>query len=518
MHRMNRTLIRTTLIVLCSLLLWSCQPSDKQVVILFTNDTHSQITPIATDASRNAGMGGVERRKVLIDSLRSHYPEALLVDAGDAVQGTPYFNLYAGKIETLILNELGYDVRTVGNHEFDNGSEALAALLSTYNGVTVSSNYTYHNTHLQECVTPSWMCNAGGVKVGFIGLNVDPHGLLFTDHARDITYHDPIAIADSLALQLRNQGADIVVALSHLGYIRDKINGTNVIDSVLIENTHYIDMVIGGHSHSYLTEARYHKNLDGKSIAVGQTGKSGVYLGFAHITIPADKKKDIIVDYRLLPVDARYDNRLDNDFATLLQPYKMEVDSVMNIVIGTTLDTLYVAKPESPLSNWACDAFADMARRRTGDAVDFAILNTGGIRADITPREVTRGEIWASFPFSNVMSVLKMRGSDVEQLFAQIANNGGEGVSREVRLDIEKGQVASLTIGGRPIDKERIYTVATLNFVADGGDGMAAFTQAIERKDYPGFVYELFEGYVNELTHRGANMTAHNDGRITIIE
>ncbi len=515
---MNRTLLSTALIALCSLLLCSCQPSDKQVVILFTNDTHSQIDPIATDASRNAGMGGVERRKVLIDSLRSVYPDALLVDAGDAVQGTPYFNLYAGKIETLILNELGYDVRTVGNHEFDNGSEALAAQLSTYNGVTVSSNYTYHNTQLQECVTPAWLCDAGDVKVGFVGLNVDPRGLLFAEHAREVTYHDPIAIADSLALQLRNQGADLVVALSHLGYIRDKINGTNVIDSVLIENTHYIDMVIGGHSHSYLTEPRYHKNLDGRSIAVGQTGKSGVNLGFAHITIPSDKQKDLVVDYRLLPVDARYDNRLDSDFAALLQPYKEEVDSVMSVVIGTTHDTLYVAKPESPLSNWACDAFVDMARRRTGKPVDFAILNTGGIRADIAPQAVTRGKIWASFPFSNVMSVLTMRGCDVEQLFAQIANNGGEGVSSEVCLVIDNGQVASLTIGGRPIDKERIYTVATLNFVADGGDGMEAFTQALERKDYPGFVYELFEGYVNELTRRGACMTAHNDGRITIIK
>ena len=514
---MKKYLLQLLPLLLCCTLLWGCQPTDKEVVILFTNDTHSQIEPIAADASRNADMGGVARRKVLIDSLRSVYPNALLVDAGDVVQGTPYFNLYAGKIETLILNELGYDVRTVGNHEFDNGSEALAALLSTYNGVTVSSNYTYHNAQLQECIEPSWICDAGGVKVGFIGLNVDPRGLLFVEHAKDITFHDPIAIADSLALQLRNQGADFVVALSHLGYTREKINATNVIDSVLVENSRYIDMVIGGHSHTYLTEVKYHTNLDGRSIAVGQTGKSGVYLGFAHITIPADKKSNPVVDYRLLPVDSRYDDRIDSNFTALLQPYKEEVDSVMGIVIGATQDTLYVGKPESPLSNWACDAFVDIARRRTGQQVDFAVLNTGGIRADISPQEVTRGKIWQSFPFSNFMSILQMRGKDVEQLFAQIANNGGEGVSKEVRLVIENGQVVSLKIAGRPIDRNRIYTVATLNFVADGGDGMEAFTKAFRRKDYPGHVYELFEGYINSLTLKGKRMSAENDGRIKII-
>lgn len=512
---MNIRQIFSSLLLL--MLMWSCQPADKEVVILFTNDTHSQIDPIAADAPRNAGLGGVERRKVLIDSLRNVYPNALLVDAGDAVQGTPYFNMYAGKIETIVLNELGYDVRTIGNHEFDNGGDALAALLSSYNGVTVSSNYTFHNAQLRELITPSWICEKGGVKIGFIGLNVDPKGLLFVDHAKDITYHDPIVIADSLAQELRNEGADMVIALSHLGYTRDKKNGTNVIDSVLIENTRYIDMVIGGHSHSYLTEARYHKNLDGRPIAVGQTGKSGVNVGFAHITIPADKEKEWVIDYRLIPVDSRYDDRLDSNFAALLQPYKEEVDSVMSIVVGRTNDTLYINKPESPLSNWACDAFVDIARLRTGRRVDFAVINIGGIRADISPREVTRGKIWASFPFSNYMSILQMRGCDVEQLFEQIANNGGEGVSKEVRLVIEDGKVKSLKIAGRPIDKNKIYTVATLNFVAEGGDGMDAFTKALNRKDYPGFVFELFEGYVNKLSRQGKAMNATNDGRIKIV-
>ena len=160
---MKRHLVPLLVLCVMACAVVGCSPADKQVVILFTNDTHSQIDPIAVNAKRNADMGGVERRKVLIDSLREVYPHALLVDAGDAVQGTPYFNFYAGEVETMVMNELGYDVRTLGNHEFDNGGEALAAMLAAYKGVTVSSNYQLHRPDLQAQVVPSWLCDAGGV-------------------------------------------------------------------------------------------------------------------------------------------------------------------------------------------------------------------------------------------------------------------------------------------------------------------------------------------------------------------
>lgn len=497
-------------------LLSSCNQADKHVVILFTNDTHSQIEPLDANAKRNADMGGVERRKVLIDSLRSVYPHALLVDAGDAVQGTPYFNFYAGEVETLVLNELGYDVRTLGNHEFDNGGEALLAMLSAYNGITVSTNYSYNNEALGREVTPSCILSAGNVKVGFVGLNVNPQGLLFPAHAKDVVYHDPIATADSVAWLLRNEGADIVVALSHLGYTADSEDDTDVIDSVLVQNSRYIDFVIGGHSHTTLHKAALHTNLDGRNIAVGQTGKSGVYIGFADISIPADKNKDISVEYKLLPIDSRYDDRLNKEFSALLAPYKTRVDSAMNVALGSANDTLYVARPESPLTNWACDAFANIARERSGEKIDFSIINTGGVRMDIMPGTVTRGNIWKSFPFTNYMSIVQLKGSDVKQLFEQIANNGGEGVSKEVCLKIKAGKVAQLTINGKPIDNNRIYNIATLNFVAEGGDGMVAFGNALSRKDYPGFVYELFESFITKQTQQGRTMYATNDNRITI--
>ena len=497
--------------------LCACTQADKQVVILFTNDTHSQIYPIAPDAKRNADMGGVERRKVLIDSLRGKHPHALLVDAGDVVQGTPYFNFYGGEVETMVLNELGYDVRTIGNHEYDNGGEALATMLRSYEGITVSSNYTFNRDDLRELIVPSWMCEAGGVKVGFVALNINPEGLLFPLYLQDINYHDPIAYGDSLALQLRQQGADVVVALSHLGFTGEVVN-ENVIDSVLVQNTRYIDFVVGGHSHTALTEPQIFTNLDGRKVAVGQTGKSGVNLGYVQLTLAGNGSNDIAVDYRLLPVDARYDDRLDPDFAAKLMPYKNQVDSVMGVVLGHSAVDLIVDRPESTLSNWACDALADMARQRSGAKIDFAVGNTGGMRADIPKGVVTRGNVLQTFPFTNYMTIVKLKGSDVRDLFEQIAANGGEGVSREVQLIIKNGRVAQLAIGGNPVDDNRVYTIATINFVAEGGDGMVAFRKALSREDYPGFIFELYEDYLSRMTQQGLSIESVLDGRITIAQ
>lgn len=497
--------------------LCACTQADKQVVILFTNDTHSQIYPIAPDAKRNADMGGVERRKVLIDSLRGEHPHALLVDAGDVVQGTPYFNFYGGEVETMVLNELGYDVRTIGNHEYDNGGEALATMLRSYEGITVSSNYTFNRDDLRELIVPSWMCEAGGVKVGFVALNINPEGLLFPLHLQDINYHDPIAYGDSLALQLRQQGADVVVALSHLGFTGEVVN-ENVIDSVLVQNTRYIDFVVGGHSHTALTEPQIFTNLDGRKVAVGQTGKSGVNLGYVQLTLEGNGSNDIAVDYRLLPVDARYDDRLDPDFAAKLMPYKNQVDSAMGVVLGHSAVDLIVDRPESTLSNWACDALADMARQRSGAKIDFAVGNTGGMRADIPKGVVTRGNVLQTFPFTNYMTIVKLKGRDVRDLFEQIAANGGEGVSREVQLVIKNGRVAQLAIGGNPVDDNRVYTIATINFVAEGGDGMVAFRKALSREDYPGFIFELYEDYLLRMTQQGLSIESVLDGRITIAQ
>ncbi len=512
---MKQLLSRIIMLSVVVLILVSCA-ADKQVTLLFTNDTHSQIVPIKDNDKYYPAMGGVERRKVLVDSLRVEYPQAILVDAGDAVQGTPFFNVFGGEVETMVMNELGYDVRTLGNHEFDNGAEALAGMLRAYDGVVVSSNYTYLDTILGKEVQPAWIKEVDGVKVGFIGLNVNPNDLFVPRNAACIAYNDPIAIADSLALILRNDGADIVVALSHLGYTAESVNYPNALDSTLVQHTRYIDVVIGAHSHTRLDAPTYHTNADGRSIIVGQTGDRGAYVGCMNITLPAGKREDMSVTYRLLPVDKRYDNRLDEAFVARLLPYKEQVDSVMSIVIGHNADTLYRSRPESPLSNWACDAFVEVARLKSGVPVDFAVLNVGGIRNDIAPGTVTLGQMWEVFPFANHMMIIRLKGSEVLELFGQIAARGGEGVSREVRMTIADGMVEQVTVGGNPIDEDRYYNVATLNFLAYGGDGMKAFTKGEVVTELQGYVFDIFTQYIKALEARGEVMRGALDGRIIV--
>lgn len=509
------SLISLVAVMCLAALFPSCTPQDKQVVILFTNDTHSQIDPLDSSHKDYPGMGGVERRKALIDSLRAVYPHLLLVDAGDAVQGTPYFNIFGGEIETVAMNAMGYNVRTLGNHEFDNGMEALAAMLTSCNAVTVSTNYDLANTTVRDIVKSSTICDAGGVKIGFIGLNVQPAGLIDPSRCTGMTYTNPLAVADSAAKALHEQGADFVVALSHLGY-DDENNTGEPVDSVVVANTRYIDLVIGGHSHTLLQPPSRFLNRDSNEIVIAQTGKSGAYLGFASITIPADKSRSPQVEYRLLPVDSRYDNRIDPAFAAGLDDYRHTVDSLMRVVIGSSKCDMEVLKPESRLTNWVCDAFVTIASERTGKPVDFAIVNTGGVRADIKKGDITRGDLFTAFPFDNYLSVVTLRGKEVKELFDIIALRGGEGVSREVKLNIQENKVGSLTINGKGIDENRLYTIATLDYVANGGDKMKPFTRAEKRTDYPDTVRKMLEAYIARLSSQGQSIDARLDHRITV--
>lgn len=502
-------------IMLIVFVLSACSSSDKHVIVLFTNDTHSQIEPFGENDRKVPGMGGIERRKALVDSIRAVHPDLLLVDAGDVVQGTPFFTVFGGEVEMMAMNELGYDVRTIGNHEFDNGMEALAAMLTACRAVTVSTNYDFSGTPLEEIVRPSVICDAGGVKVGFIGLCVRPDGLIDSQRCAGLVYDDPLVLADSVASVLRNEGADIVIALSHLGYLDDNNTG-NPVDSMIVQHSRHIDMVIGGHSHTLLTPPSQFANLDGRDIVVAQTGKGGAYLGYADITIPSDKRKPVSVDYRLLPVDARYDDRLDGSFTSKLDVYRQVIDSLMNVVLGHAAVTLDVNKPESGLTNWVTDAFVTIAEKRTGHRVDFAVVNTGGVRTEFEKGDITRGDLFAAFPFDNQLSVVTMRGGDVRELFDIIAMRGGEGVSREVRLEIRDGKAEKLFINGEMLDDNRLYTIATLDYVANGGDMMSSFTRSVARTDYPDPVRSMLETYIMDLTAQGKCVEAVTDGRICV--
>ena len=250
-------------------ILVACNPKAESLPlqVIFTNDSHSQIDPIKNK-------GGFEARAAVIDSLRNLNPNTLLLDAGDMWQGTPYFNLFKGKLEVEAYNMMGYDAATLGNHEFDYGIDSLAARIDEMDFPMLCCNYDFTNTALANRVLPYTVKEMGNMTVGIIGVSVNPEGLILQSNCEGIRYEDPIERVNHYARLLRNElGCDYIIVLSHLGLHDDTIFD-NVADSALIANSTDIDLVLGGHTHQY-NGVFYFANLNGDSIPAIQEYKAG---------------------------------------------------------------------------------------------------------------------------------------------------------------------------------------------------------------------------------------------------
>ncbi|MBR1631589.1 MAG: bifunctional metallophosphatase/5'-nucleotidase [Paludibacteraceae bacterium] len=256
----------------------ACRPQQDHLIILHTNDTHSQVEPFGTDADEPfTGRGGYVRRVQLLDEIRAAAGDTamLLLDAGDFCQGTPYFNLYHGRVELQAMNAMGYDAATLGNHEFDNGVDTLAAVLRTAQFPIVCANYDVTGTPLEGLVKPYVVVERGGLKIGIFGMGVNPYQLIDTKNFKGVSYLDPVETARRMIDQLKGElHCDLVVMLSHLGY---ENTITNAGDEVVLANTHGIDAVVGGHTHKLVTT--HVTDLNGDTIPVGQMRKSGIFLG-----------------------------------------------------------------------------------------------------------------------------------------------------------------------------------------------------------------------------------------------
>ena len=440
--------------------------ADK-IVILHTNDTHSQI-----DAD-DKGLGGVARRKVLVDSVRAACPATLLVDAGDAVQGTVYFSLFKGDAESDAMNALGYDIQIIGNHEFDNGLEDFARYWRRVNATKIATNYDFAGTPADSIFTPWSIKEAGGKRIGFMGIGLDPHGMVADANFAGMRYLDAVKAANAVAWMLKNiEKTDLVVAVTHIGYYNDD----RVSDLGLARSSEDIDIIIGGHSHTAINPCESDSpawivdNALGKPVLVAQTGKSGRNLG--EITIDTDSAK---ISYRLIPVDSRLDSRVDSEFLGVIEPYRAKVDSVMNIRIGKVSRDM----DRNEMTNFMADFVADEARRLTGQKVDFAIVNKGGVRGDFHKGPLTVGHVMQVFPFDNKIVVLRIKGSDLIDNFKVMTRSGGNGLSREAEVVFDgRDNIVSAKVNGSDIDPDKTYTVATIDYLANGGDYMEPLTRA----------------------------------------
>ncbi|AQG80793.1 bifunctional metallophosphatase/5'-nucleotidase [Spirosoma montaniterrae] len=257
------------------------------ITILHTNDVHSRLDPFPMDGGRNAGRGGVARRATLLRQIRQQQANVLLFDAGDVFQGTPYFNLYKGEPEILAMNQLGYDAGTLGNHDFDGGIDNMVTQFGKATFPVLIANYDFKNTVMDGHTMPYKIFRRDGVRIGVFGLGIRPDGLIPKDAYRETKYLDPIEIGNDMAGKLRqNEKCDFVVCLSHLGF---KYDGPTVSDNVLAAKSRNIDLIIGGHTHTFLDAPVTVNNLDNKPVWINQVGFAGINLGRIDLTFERGK-------------------------------------------------------------------------------------------------------------------------------------------------------------------------------------------------------------------------------------
>jgi len=256
-----------------------------KLTILHTNDTHSQVEPTEKSSLNTSDMGGYARRMGVISQIREQEKNVLLLDAGDYSQGTPYFNFFNGRVEIDAMNRMKYDAGTLGNHEFDNGIDTLAVVLRSAKFPMLSSNYDFRKTALNSLIKPYIILNRDGLKIGILAVDVNPQSLIFEKNYKGMEYEDPIQKANDIALLLKKkEKCDVIICLSHLG----AVSSAGVVnDFELAHKTRYIDVIIGGHSHSMITNTT-EKNAAGKPVVIAQMAKSGLYLG--RVDLELEKK------------------------------------------------------------------------------------------------------------------------------------------------------------------------------------------------------------------------------------
>ena len=272
-----------TIGLLLILSLQICAQDSKNLVILHLNDTHSRIEPISGSDYKNPNTGGVARLDAYVEEVRKENDAVLLFHSGDIVQGTPYFNMFKGLAEIEFMNFTHYDASCLGNHEFDYGLETLKGIVEAAQFPFITTNYDFNGTILAGLTKEYVIFEKEGLKIGVIGLGINPEGLVASVNYEGMKYLDPIESANKTAAYLKEQeGCDLIVCLSHLGYYQDE---KRLGDITLAKQSRNIDIILGAHTHTFFDKPVYVTNLDGTEVVVNQAGEKGIGVGRLDITL-----------------------------------------------------------------------------------------------------------------------------------------------------------------------------------------------------------------------------------------
>jgi 5'-nucleotidase/UDP-sugar diphosphatase len=535
---MKKLLLGATALTLCAGFS-SAAYAEFTLNILHINDFHSRFGPITssdsncdpdTDAAGEC-FGGVARLKTAIDAKRAELDgqNVVLVDAGDQFQGSLFYTQYRSEIIAEFANDLGIEVMAVGNHEFDDGPEELAKFLDAAEFPIISGNTNVENEPLLAGRIPgTFVLEIGGEQVGFVSALAED-----TDETsspgENVEFEDTFTSLRAQVDALTAAGVNKIIALTHVGYTQDLQIAANVPG---------IDVVVGGHSHTLLSNTdeaaagpypTMVNNPDGAEVPVVTAGAYAKYLGDLVVTwddegnVISAEGAPIIMDASVEPYEA---------YVTRLAELEEPIQALMAEVIGTTTEPLEGSREvcrvqECSMGNLLADAILD---RVADQGATIAFQNGGGIRSSIDAGDITMGEVLTVLPFSNTLATVEISGADVidalENGVSDIENGAGRfaqvaGLKYSYTLANPAGErISDVMVRGEgdewvPIDEEATYKIVTNNYVRGGGDGYGTFAEGDNAYDFGPPLEQVVADYIAK---QGGTYTPYTDGRITIIE
>ncbi|WP_298839064.1 bifunctional UDP-sugar hydrolase/5'-nucleotidase [uncultured Roseobacter sp.] len=497
--------------------------AEYSLTILHTNDFHARFEPIskydsgcsAEDDAEGKCFGGSARLVTAVAEARARSNNSILVDGGDQFQGTLFYTYYKGALAAEMMNKLGYDAMTVGNHEFDDGPEVLRGFMDAVNFPVLMSNADVSaEPLLADTLAKSTVIERGGERIGLIGLTPEDTDELASP-GPNITFSDPVAAVQGEVDRLTAEGINKIIVLSHSGY------GT---DQRVAAGTTGVDVIVGGHSNTLLSNSNEravgpYPTMVGDT-AIVQAYAYGKFLGELNVTFDDDGNiteatgEPLIID-AAVTADAATAARIAEAAAPL--------DEIRNRVVAETAQEIVGVREECravecAMGNLIADAMLDRVKDQ---GIEIAIQNGGGIRASIDAGEVTMGEVLTVLPFQNTLSTFQVDGATIVEALENGVSEVEEGAGRfpqvagmSYAFDVSKpagSRISDVMVGGAPIDPGKLYGVVSNNYLRNGGDGYKMFRDAQNAYDFGPDLADV----TAEFIAANAPYTPYKDGRIT---